>query len=63
MVIRVLFNDKQLKKAAIDGCLFYWEYIGGVPLGVVWLVDNSLVDNSLVDNSLVGNSSVSNKEL
>jgi hypothetical protein len=38
MVIRVLFNDKQLKKAAIDGCLFYWEYIGGVPLGVVWLV-------------------------
>ena len=38
MVIRVLFNDKQLKKAAIDGCLFYWEYIGGIPLRVVWLV-------------------------
>ena len=50
MVIRVLFNDKQLKKAAIDGCLFYWEYIGGVPLGVVWLVDNSLVGNSFVGN-------------
>ncbi len=50
MVIRVLFNDKQLKKAAIDGCLFYWEYIGGVPLGEVWLVDNSLVGNGFVGN-------------
>ncbi|MGP5336693.1 hypothetical protein [Psychrobacter maritimus] len=55
MVIRVLFNDKQLKKAAIDGCLFYWEYMGGIPLGVVWLVDNSLVGNSFVGNSFVGN--------
>ena len=50
MVIRVLFNDKQLKKAAIDGCLFYWGYIGGVPLGEVWLVDNSLVGNGFVGN-------------
>jgi len=38
MVIRVSFNDKQLKKAAIDDCLFYWEYIGGVPLGVFGLL-------------------------
>ena len=45
MVIRILFNDKQLKKAAIDGCLFYWEYIGGIPLRVVWLVGNSFVGN------------------